>query len=162
MRSFLLEATVFGLLWVLTNASISIWWMVGQNAQKLLWLTESHLRIYSPVFFLFIFAFVVLLVTFAFLPSMRPYRLTLPLSAILMACFPFALLFVLILVPVLGFLTLAVAPLLNSLVILVWFRDGEEHGLTYWHCPSFSLILGVSVALFSLIIRQTLLGLIGV
>lgn len=162
LGSFLSEATVFGLLWVLTNASISIWGKVGQNADKLLWLMENYLRIYSPVFF----AFAVLFVTFAFLPSMRPHRLTLLLSAILTICFPFVLFLVLPLTLVLGYLTLAMAPLLNSLVILVWFREGRRHGLRYWHCLEFSLIFGISVALLSLLVRQTLfqilVGLIGV
>jgi hypothetical protein len=51
---------------------------------------------------------------------------------------------------------------LSSLVIYFWLNREGERSPKYWHCLTFSLLFGFSVAMLSLLLRETLLAVIGV
>ncbi|MFN4180900.1 MAG: hypothetical protein ACK4I8_11345, partial [Armatimonadota bacterium] len=150
--SFLREALTIGFWLGIFNG------VFGSIAYASLQETFRH-RIYSPwlwregehaLFFLLIFAFAIL-VTFAFLPSMRPHREKLLLGIVGVLFIPLAILSPPVIV-------LFFALLSGSLVIYLRLNFEGEPLPTYWQCLSFLLLFGLLFFATSSAVRSALLA----
>ncbi|MFA0784817.1 MAG: hypothetical protein YYHSYBAR_003208 [Candidatus Fervidibacter sacchari] len=156
--SFIWEAIGVGFLWALVNGSMSLFWMGSIELDYFEWLSyPTQTKLIAVFLFVLVFA---LLITLAFMPSLRPLRVKLLLAA-------FGLLIVFIaasidLAPLVALLAILAALPLSSLVIYFWLNREGERSPTYWHCLTFSLLFGFSVTMLSLLLRETLLAVVGV
>jgi len=169
LGSFVWEAPAVGFLWAIVNCSMSLYWVTeSDDFMSLHWVTEivRHRRFWWQLTqtelmagFLLLLVFA-LLITLAFMPSLRPHRGRLLFSAFgLLAIFIAASVGSVLLVALL--MILAALPL-SSLVIYFWLYRKGERSPTYWHCLTFSLLFGFLAAMLSSLLRETLLAVTGV
>jgi len=159
--SFVWEAIGVGFLWALVNGFMSLFWVGIESIDRRLYrwqwwqLTETEVMVvFLPTL---VFA---LLITFALMPSLRAHRVKLLLLAFgLLAIFAAVSIG---LAPLVALLAILVALPLSSLVIYFWLNREGERSPKYWHCLTFSLLFGFSVAMLSLLLRETLLAVIGI
>ena len=156
--SFLWEAVGVGFLWALVNGFMSLFWMGSIELDYFEWLSyPTQTKLIAVFLFVLVFA---LLITLAFMPSLRPHRGKLLFSAFgLLAIFIAASVGSALLVALL--MILAALPL-SSLVIYFWLHREGERSPTYWHCLTFSLLFGFLATMLSLLLRETLLAIVGV
>ena len=166
--SFIWEAIGVGFLWALVNGFMSLFGAVPVSIDRLLGyrLYYQNETMVVELTLVLLFAFVllgILALMPSLMPSLRSHTQKLLVVFGLLAIFIAVVGTVAIgLAPLVILLMLLVALPLSSLVIYFWLHREGERSPTYWHCLTFSLLFGFLATMLSLLLRETLLAIVGV